>query len=458
MSLKSASKPASFDDLEALSSAATSSNQFSASSLVSFAAASEKLGFRFDADGLVRRFALANLAKSFVILTGNSGSGKSKLAQLFAAWISGQDGYGFVAVGADWTDNRSVIGYASPLRTVSEKDTNPLFQPTTVLEVLRLAAEDWSLNGATGRAKPWFIILDEMNLSHVERYFSDFLAHLEAPEEPLTLHHEKNCRIAVGEESYEKLDGEIYVPPNFFVVGTVNVDETTYMFSPKVLDRANVIEFKVALDAMEAAQGGKPLSPALASGAEGSDFLRVSQGVRSGTISPPMTGEDASSWQLYKSCTLEVFQILQRRDMEFGFRVQKEMIAYALADFYLHTSEGGAGNSSSNPVATWNWRRCFDEQLMQKVLPKFHGDQMKLDAILSALLRYCAEEKDAFPHAKTEADKTRNFFAPSPTFDELLELDSADPDPATIRFPLSYAKLCRMKRTLERDQFVSYIA
>lgn len=458
MSLKSAEKPASFDDLEAASSATSSSSQFSASSLVSFATESEKLGYRFDADSLVRRFALANLAKSFVILTGNSGSGKSKLAQLFAAWISGHDGYGFVPVGADWTDNRSVIGYASPLRTVSEKDTNPLFQPTAVLEILRLAAEDWKTNGPVGKAKPWFIILDEMNLSHVERYFSDFLAHLEAPEEPLTLHHEKNCRIAVDETSDEKLEGEICVPPNFFVVGTVNVDETTYMFSPKVLDRANVIEFKVALDAMQAAQGGKPPSSALTSGTEGPDFLRVSQGVRTGTISPPKTGDDASSWQLYRSCILEVFQILQRRDMEFGFRVQKEMIAYALADFYLHTSAGGAGNSSSSPVTAWDWRRCFDEQLMQKVLPKFHGDQMKLEAILSALLRFCAEEKDAFPHAKIEADKTRDFFAPAPTFDELQGLDSAKPDPAKIRFPLSYAKLCRMKRTLERDQFVSYIA
>ena len=143
--------------------------------------------------------------------------------------------------------------------------------------------------------------------------------------------------------------------------------------------------------------------------------------------------------------------------MEFGFRVQKEMIAYAQADYHLHTSRGGSGHADSDPIEVWNWRRCFDEQLMQKILPKLHGDQMKLDAILSALLRYCETEDDAFPKAKAEADKPKDYYSPSPSFEELQGLDAAAPNPSTIRFPLSYAKLCRMKRTLERDQFVSYI-
>ena len=71
------------------------------------------------------------------------------------------------------------------------------------------------------------LILDEMNLSHVERYFSDFLSAIESGEEiPL-----------YGEEK------TLTLPDNLFTIGTVNVDETTYMFSPKVLDRANTIEF-----------------------------------------------------------------------------------------------------------------------------------------------------------------------------------------------------------------------
>jgi hypothetical protein len=365
--------------------------------------------------------------------------------------MAGDDGYEFVAVGADWTDNRSVLGYANPLRTVSDTNPTPIFQATAVLKILKLAAKDWAANGSSGTAKPWFIILDEMNLSHVERYFSDFLAHMETPDEPLSLHHEKKCALTLDDGTTVDLDRKIKIPPNLFVVGTVNVDETTYMFSPKVLDRANVVEFKVSIDSMRTAQANRPSAPQFNPNLAAPDFMRLALGARSCALTPP-TGPDANSWELYTGCILEVFQILQRRDMEFGYRVQKEMISYALADYHLHISGG------TEVAAPWEWRRCFDEQLMQKVLPKFYGDQMKLEATLSALLRYCAEEKDAFPHAKTEADKTRDFFATSPTFDELLELDSADPDPATIRFPLSYAKLCRMKRTLERDQFVSYIA
>ena len=68
-----------------------------------------------------------------------------------------------------------------------------------------------------------------MNLSYVERYFADFLSHMETPDLKFVL---------------DGYPGVLRYPENLFVVGTVNIDETTYMFSPKVLDRANVIEFK----------------------------------------------------------------------------------------------------------------------------------------------------------------------------------------------------------------------
>src|SRR5690606_3454364 len=88
--------------------------------------------------------------------------------------------------------------------------------------------------------KPFFLILDEMNLSHVERYFADFLSIMESKD---------TIKLYTGKER-KSLDGitipfEIGWPKNLFIIGTVNIDETTYMFSPKVLDRANVIEFRI---------------------------------------------------------------------------------------------------------------------------------------------------------------------------------------------------------------------
>ena len=133
------------------------------------------------------------------------------------------------------------------------------------------------------------------------------------------------------------------------------------------------------------------------------------------------------------------------------------MIAYAQADYHLHMSRGGSGHADSNPIEVWNWRRCFDEQLMQKVLPKLHGDQPKLQAILSGLLRYCEKELDAFDDALVQFDSKTKLFTPKQNFDELQKLEVAVPKPEDVRFPLSYTKLCRMHETLKRDQFVSYI-
>ena len=93
--------------------------------------------------------------------------------------------------------------------------------------------------------KPYFVILDEMNLAKVEHYFSDFLSIMESrtpdnPEgEPVILHNWEHSETKDG----LLIPGKLHIPSNVYFTGTVNVDESTYMFSPKVLDRANVIEF-----------------------------------------------------------------------------------------------------------------------------------------------------------------------------------------------------------------------
>ena len=176
------------------------------------------------ADKLITRFVSSLLTKPFVILTGLSGSGKTKLAQAYVQWICQEESqYRIIPVGADWTNREPLLGYPNALKP--EEYVKP---DSGVIDLIIQANSNPEL--------PHFLILDEMNLSHVERYFADFLSVMESNEE-IPLYAEGTVDNGVP--------SKLKVPANLFIIGTVNIDETTNMFSPKVLDRANTIEFRI---------------------------------------------------------------------------------------------------------------------------------------------------------------------------------------------------------------------
>ncbi len=179
---------------------------------------------------LISRFVSSLLTKPFVLLTGLSGSGKTKIAQSFVKWICEDDRqYKIIPVGADWTNREPLLGYPNGL--------NPKEYITPDSGSLSLIIEASKIENAD---KPYFLILDEMNLSHVERYFADFLSVMES-DDKINLYSGTVRKDLDGND----IPNEIFWSKNLFIIGTVNIDETTYMFSPKVLDRANTIEFRV---------------------------------------------------------------------------------------------------------------------------------------------------------------------------------------------------------------------
>ena len=191
---------------------------------------------------LVRTFVTSLATKRFVILTGLSGSGKTKIAQNFGNWL-GPEQLKIIAVRPDWTNPDPLLGYENGL---SELKANGY--AWHVPEALEFA-----LQAVRHPHQPYLLLLDEMNLAHVERYFADVLSGMESelrdPAEPRV----ERRGVAAREPS---MLTRLPFPPNLLVVGTVNVDETTYMFSPKVLDRANTIEFRVATEDLQA-HGGR---------------------------------------------------------------------------------------------------------------------------------------------------------------------------------------------------------
>jgi len=143
-----------------------------------------------------------------------------------------------VAVRPDWTDHRGLLGAYNQL--TSQYLTTPF------LALLLRAADETKRALAEQpprKPAPFFLVLDEMNLARVEHYFADFLSALESGE-PLHLHDSVELEEGSGDPDAADLPipRRLPVPPNLFFIGTVNVDESTYLFSPKVLDRAFTLE------------------------------------------------------------------------------------------------------------------------------------------------------------------------------------------------------------------------
>ena len=416
--------------------------RFGSEHALKFCYSIEDAGFKV-VGALPRDFVAALASKPFIILTGNSGTGKTKLAELFAQWLSKKekDRFALVPVGADWTDNRNVLGFVNHIRsTVPEGESAavPFYQSTRILDLL--------LKAEMLKKKPFFLILDEMNLSHVERYFADFLSAMESKEGKLLLHRE-------GRSLPRKPGGpadvpeELALPRNLFVIGTVNVDETTYMFSPKVLDRANVIEFRVATGAPKAflEAGGKALKdiePAPEGYAQ--SFLELSYRARElgGTMPLALTADPANpppeakdKLDACRRTITELFELMQERHQEFAFRTMAEILRFLAVDYELTADK-----------SKWDWEAAMDAQILQKILPKLHGARRKIGSLLAALARYC-EAGD-----KTEALKML-------ATDAAAEAYTAEGDKkfAAPNFKNSHRKLCEMIVTVRRDQFVSFI-
>ncbi len=330
---------------------------------------------------LFTRYIRSLLAKPFVVLSGNSGTGKTRIATRFAKHLekkndSGMTNHLLIPVGADWTDNTKILGYFNPL---ADNGTGK-YEKTDVFKFIELAGDNPEI--------PFFLILDEMNLSHVERYFSDFLSKME-----LLDYKENSEPVFFDIPGYGKLE----LPKNLFITGTVNIDETTYMFSPKVLDRANVIEFKPemedVLDNLLKSSNGdddKTAEPGVAEG-----FMKLANEVRSGTIPE----EAQTVLEEIKPILESFYKELEKCGFEFAYRTVKEIRLYAIAAF--KTAEG------EKPTAT----KIADIQILQKILPKIHGNKKQIGSLLDELEKLCDENqlKESLAKIRQMKDRLNRF-------------------------------------------------
>lgn len=372
-------------------------------------------GFSYPAE-IIKNFYLSLKTKPFVILAGISGTGKTKLVKLFAEAIGVTEGNGqfmLIPVRPDWSDPTDLLGYT---------DLAGNFRPGKFSKLLALASRD------ENRDKPYFVCLDEMNLARVEHYFSDLLSIME------TRHWNEERILTDHVLSLDDQDGyaqddyrDLVFPDNVYVVGTVNMDETTHPFSKKVLDRAQTIEFSyidlARFPISSSAEGEPQRTESTMNDSINNLFLR----------SDYLTLKDAYSENeaLIRRCTerlVEVNLFLETIHSQVGFRVRDEVCFYLLYNhrYNLMTEE-----------------QAFDLQLLQKILPRLQGSSSSVKRALIQLMFLALGTGGKIEETLEDASGL------------YLPWQGSGVMP-TAKFPWTARKLAYMLRRLEEDGFTSF--
>ncbi len=304
------------------------------------------------------------LAKDEVVEMGKTQK-NGKLYLIIPANTDSEKKYIVVPVGSDWSSNRQILGYRNAI-TEKYTHTPPL---------------DFILRSNEHEAYPYLLILDEMNLSHAERYFADVLSSMES-KEPILL------------DSAGDAPSSVYIGDNLFIIGTVNMDETTHMLSPKILDRANVLEFEPTSIMSYVSSGNKQIGP------RGDvEFL---QDCMSGIGCRMMNGKEIITAMLKEKSNKDILDsivkdldsiqaIMSKMKLPFGFRTFDEVMRF----MYVAWTYEGRG-------AFTNWKRYFDAQIKQKVLPKIHGNS-SITVPLKELQTFCAG--NGYPRSASKLEK-----------------------------------------------------
>lgn len=320
-------------------------------------------GLAFGLDAL-RALLVGLRVRPFAVLMGASGTGKTRLAQLVARFMTealparpGAARVAVVPVRPDWLDARGVLGFLNVL------PGSGVYEDTAALRVI--------LDAAAHPDEPHFLLLEEMNLARVEHYLAELLAAMEAGV-PIPLHGRPGG--IPSADGARVIPAEVYLPPNLFVLGTINVDETTHPFSAKVLDRAWCWEFYASPPSqlLGAWLSARAVTPA-ADAAERGALLGagpVDDPVRALVLAMGRNGVGARIDRL--------FEALHAHGRPFGFRVVTELVRFvdACAREALEVPPGWA----------------LDMAVLGKLLPRLSGTRAELEPLLLQLLAVCRAE------------------------------------------------------------------
>ena len=370
---------------------------------------------------MFRPYITAIKSKPFLLLAGISGTGKSRIVRELARACWNEDSAEFkaqkpknfemVQVKPNWHDSSELTGY------ISRISGEPIFVAGDFLKFIVKAWED--------KETPYFICLDEMNLAPVEQYFAEYLSVIESRKsdgngyittDPIirpayTNERDTQTQEPMPQKWYKMLvdellagcpDEKIYeltkrflnegicIPQNLIVIGTVNMDETTFSFSRKVLDRAMTIEMnEVDLNAgltKENEHIGKlGYEELIGTAVEGKNVYSDNQEVCDKAL-------------IYLKA---INAVLEGTPFKVAYRTRNEFLLYVVNNLPYNKDEGGNELAEGYVIA-----RALDEVTNMKILSRIEGDDTKVtDSLLDNLRRVITEElaniSDGFPAEKS---------------------------------------------------------
>ncbi len=368
-------------------------------------------GFVFDKE-IIKNFYLGLKSKPFAILAGISGTGKSKFTKLFAEAIDAE--YKMISVRPDWSDSSDLFGHVN-------LDGNYVKGP--IIDFIKDANSDLD--------RPYILCLDEMNLARVEYYFSDFLSIIETRDFHdgiIQSEHLLDDSIFGNDEMAKEKYKDLVLSQNLYVVGTVNMDETTFPFSKKVLDRANTIEFSdvdLSMGMEEEPNSISVIEPiSVSNDFLKSDYLRLSQ----------CYDQHSDLIDNMISFLEESNKTLTEINAQVAYRVRDEI------GFYL------VYNSERELILT---NEAIDNSFLQKILPRVQGSSLSLKKVLINLFNIAAGTSRAI----TENDSGD---VSQLMYNYLTRPNENDSKSNSIKYPNSAKKIAFMMRRYEDDGYTSY--
>lgn len=390
-------------------------------------------------------------SKPFILLAGISGSGKSRIVRQLAYATGGEDAdkeqkpynYEMIQVRPNWHDSSELLGYVTRVSGKAEY---------IVTDFLRFLVKAWYFEHV-----PFFLCLDEMNLAPVEQYFAEYLSVLETRKlrnnvivsdvlvPALDEFDEKENGFRVSENVLNDVFGKtwkingtsvvidkereerlrklfrkkgITLPPNLVVMGTVNMDETTFSFSRKVLDRAMTIE----MNEVDFTKG-------LTKGSNRMPFIPSTAVLPTAVETADVYEKNKVLCDVVNKYLIAINDVLDGTPFKVGYRTRNEFMLYVLENMRYQDKDD-----------CFKIIRALDEMTFMKILSRIEGDKNKLLTKSSESLLDVLKKQ-----IKMSLEEIYNAYEGTKSIYEDFEMAS-----------VSLRKLDEMKRKLDNVYYCSF--